>query len=116
MEENNDMLISEHSPFLSLYRRDADLTLVAKMEFGKKGPSRTISCTIDARTRLGTLAFLDIKLISPAWESRSLLVTLAKSMTNKFAAVESIFIDNGHGAPIEHGMQVRVYCQQGDCY
>jgi hypothetical protein len=116
IEENDDMLISQDSPFLALYRRDTDLTCVAKMEFGKKGPSRTISCAIDTRTHLGTLAFLDIKLISPAWESRSLLVTLAKTMMNKLAAVESIFIDNGHGAPIEHGMQVRVYRQQGDCH
>jgi hypothetical protein len=84
--------------------------LVAKMEFRKKGPS-TISCSINARICLGTVAFLDIKLISPAWESRNLLVTLAKMMTNRVATVESIFIDNGHGAPIEHGMQVRVYCQ-----
>jgi hypothetical protein len=115
IEENDDMLLSEHSPFLALYRRDADLTSVAKMEFQKKGQS-TISCSINARTQLGTVAFLDIKLISPSWESRSVVVTLAKTMTNRVAEVESIFIDNTHGAPIKHGMQVRVYRQQGDCY
>jgi hypothetical protein len=86
IEENDDMLLSEHSPFLALYRRDADLTSIAKMEFQKKGQS-TISCSINARTQLGTVAFLDIKLISPSWESRSVVVTLAKMMTNRVAEI-----------------------------
>jgi hypothetical protein len=110
VDEDDDSLVSDYSPFLALYRRDADHTVTALADFKKKHQF-TISCDIDARRGQGTVAFMDLTIKSGSWQSRSVMVTLAKKVNRVVVApVESIFIDNGHGAPINPGMQVRVYC------